>query len=262
MRRTVLGIALALWLGGGNSSASPAPEPEKDWLIASVEKGARETGRIGWDGFRVGTWVEERLSEQGQAPRVGSPGTREMRHTLLERDEKGTKIRLQLREGGAKEWPAGSEYRLARVRLPDAEFTTEDLGSEEIEQAGGKTTCTKVRWSRLAGGTIVGTRTVWRDAKGTLLRWEQADGDGWIVTYDLLRLSVTHQVGTQALECREVRKVAKPAPGSGAPLGVFTSTELWCKAVPDFVVRSETTMRMPNGTSTGQLREVVGFEAK
>lgn len=241
-----------LWLvviavGGSTASA----EPEKDWLLRHLETSVLETGRIGWDGFAPGTWVQHRITPQPGLPKS------ERRETLLSRDEKGTRMRLQMHPEGQGEWPKGSESFLARVRPEGVTLASKDLGVEEVEVDGKKVSCTKREITGVVAGKPIRTRAIWQDDTGAVLRWTQEDGDGWATTYQVLRPAVPFQVGERKLACREIRKTSK----SSSMQMEFQSTELWCPEVPDFVVRAETTQSMGPQKST-QVTELQAFEAK
>lgn len=254
----VLGSVLAAHPG----AADPASAPATDWLVAHVEKSASTTGRIGWDAFAPGSWVERASEpaapETGTGPAAVSVSATHVRETLVERSDASTTVRVQLRIRRDRSWPEGSATPLPRTTAEPGELQAEVRDAVALEREGTKLTCTERTLRRTSGGKVVSTRVMWTDAAGRLVRWSQDDGDGWAVTYDVVREGVPFPLGDRVLTCRELRKRA-----TSATMRVdVTATELWCPDVPDFLVRSETVMvGGPPGAQTTSPAQIVALVA-
>ncbi len=250
----VLGAVLAAHPG----AADPAPAPAEDWLVAHVEKSASTTGRIGWDGFAPGSWVE-RASEPaapatGTGPASVSVSATHVRETLLERSDTSATVRVQFRLRRDRSWPEGAATPAPRTTAGPGEVQADVRDAVPLERDGTKWTCTERTLRRSSGGKVVAARVLWTDTAGRLVRWTQDDGDGWAVTYDVVREDVPFPLGDRVLTCRELRKHA-----TSATMRVdVNATELWCPDVPDFLVRSETAMvGGPPGAQTTSPAQVV-----
>lgn len=254
----VLGVILAV----PGLADEPPSVPAKDWLVAHVEKSATTTGRIGWDAFAPGSWVERTSEPAAPAADAGpaavSVAASQVRETLVDRTDASTTVRLQLRLRRDKTWPEGSTTPLPRTTAGPGELRADVREGVELERDGTKRTCTERTLRRSSGGTVVATRVSWTDAAGRLVRWSQDDGDGWVVTYDVVRDGVPFPLGDRVLTCRELRKRA-----TSASMRVeLTATELWCPDVPDFLVRSESVMvGGPPGAQTTTPAQVVVLTA-
>lgn len=250
----VLGSVLAAPRVAGD----PAPAPAKDWLVAHVEKSASTTGRIGWDGFAPGSWVERASEPAAPATDTGaaavSVSATHVRETLVERSDASATVRVQFRLRRDRSWPEGAATPLPRTTAAPGELQADVRDAVALDRDGTKLTCTERTLRRMSGGKVAATRVLWTDAAGRLVRWSQDDGDGWAVTYDVVREGVPFPLGDRVLTCRELRKRA-----TSVTMKVdLTATELWCPDVPDFLVRSETVMvGGPPGAQTTSPAQVV-----
>ncbi|MFO0933151.1 MAG: hypothetical protein U1E39_10645 [Planctomycetota bacterium] len=247
----VLGAVLAAPRVAGD----PAPAPAKDWLVAHLEREASTSGRIGWDAFAPGSWVERSTDPaRTPGPATATVEATRVRETLEVRAPDRTVVRTQFRLARDRRWPEGSATPVPRVAAAPGQVKEEIRAHADVVRDGQVVPCTEraLRW--IVDGTLARQRVLYADAAGRLVRWTQDDRDGWTVTYDVLRDDVAFPLGDRVLTCREVRKTA-----TAAAMNVdLASTELWCPDVPDFVVRSETVSASgPQGARTTTPAQVV-----
>jgi hypothetical protein len=233
-----MGFLLSLAIGV-SATASPAiaePPAVEDWLVRELKTSVIETGPIGWDGYAAGTVVSTRTDQAGF-------GNSEMRTTLVKRDPDGPVFRYETKSAG-RAWGKGAERKLPRGPVEGAERKVEDLGKETVSVGGKSVECAKERWTRVVKGTPSKPEiVVWTGPEHALVQWQRDLGDGWTSTFTALRDDVEWRLGDRAFRCREIREVAVAAT---MPM-TFDRTGLWCREVPDHVVRLVTKGSMGGG---------------
>lgn len=254
----VLGAVLAAHPG----AADPAPAPAKDWLVAHLEREASTSGRIGWDAFAPGSWVERASGDAVPATESGpaavSGSANRIRETLVERSDASATIRRQFRSRRDRSWPEGAATSFPRTTTGPGDLQEDVRDAVALERDGTKLTCTQRTLRRMYGGFVVSTHVLWSDAAGRLVRWSLDDTPGSSVTYDVVREGVPFPLGDRVLTCRELRKHAT----SATMRGDLNTIELWCPDVPDFLVRSETVMvGGPPGAQTTTPAQIVVLTA-
>lgn len=259
IRPAVLGLLLLLTVAPARAEdappASTAPTPSP--LQVYLEAGATHSGALGWKGLQVGSFVE--FQSTHLMPTTGGTHRKSVSDTRTAlTDRKGDSVWLQtsMRMTPTAAWrthPARKRERLARKPAPtrvERPKTTLVLGKTKYE-------CREIAWVVKDGGTTRDSLVLFVHAKHGVLRWISHEGN-WTNTYTAMRLQVDHVVGKTKLDCREFERIATASNMNTR----MESLELWCAAIPDWLVRSKTEQTMPGGATSTQVRKLTNYEAR
>lgn len=241
------------------SLTSAQAEEKPSALERHLARTATHQGPVGWDGVPVGTSVEHKTTTLMQPAAPGSkPVTGHTRLRFTQETAAGRVIERASRGDATQPWRAfPGRARSVSPRKPQA--TRSVQGPTKVSVAGVEHTCQEIVWRVVRRGAPVDLVRICVHPKHGVLRWIHYDGN-WTSTYTATRLAVPFKLGSRTLICREFQRVAV-APNMNARM---ESIELWCAAVPDWIVRAKTTSTMAMGgrkQTTSQTRELTALVA-
>ena len=172
-------------------SASVA-EAGSDWSLEAYKKMSSHSD---WEGYAVGTMIHTRKTGVMNMPGHGEPRKtdEEEKKTLIKITDTELTIKVE------KKQPDGtwSSSERTKKRKKDVKFEMKELGTGTVNVEGTDYECKKVLGTKIEGAKRDEV-TFWVHPEAGVLKMSMKEGE-----MTTKRLSVSHKIGDQTVDCRE-----------------------------------------------------------